>query len=151
MTLEKLPKNKKINDFTALPEILNIGFKIDEPKLWAIDIPIEEIDISEINHNLDIPYLEKEGTDDWNLSPRMLIENFDKEVSHAKQVERADLKYPIEIYQHQGKWIILDGVHRFTKAIRLGHKTIKVRRVSEEIANKVKKTNQEYNKWVGQK
>jgi len=31
-----------------LPKILNIGFKIDEAKLWA----------------LDIPYLEKMGTDD---------------------------------------------------------------------------------------
>ena len=31
-----------------LPEILNIGFKTDEPKLWAIDIPVEEIDLSEI-------------------------------------------------------------------------------------------------------
>ena len=61
-----------------LPEILNIGFKTDEAKLWAIDIPVEEIDISEIDHNLDIPYLEQEGTDDWNLTPRMLIENFDK-------------------------------------------------------------------------
>jgi len=69
-----------------LLEILNTGFKTDEPKLWAIDIPIEEINISEIEYNLDIPYLEQEGTDDWNLTPRMLIKNFDKEVSHAQQV-----------------------------------------------------------------
>jgi hypothetical protein len=123
-----------------LPEILNIGFKADEPKLWAIDIPTEEIDISEIDYNLDIPYLEKIGTDDWNLSPRMLIENFDKEITHAKKIEKADLKYPIEIYKHKDKWIILDGVHRFTKAIRLGHKTIKVRKISEEIAQKTKRS-----------
>ena len=124
-----------------LPKILNIGFKTDEPKLWAMDIPVEEINISEIDYNLDIPYLEQEGTDDWNLSPRMLIENFDKEISHAKQVEKANLKYPIEIYKHQGKWIILDGIHRFTKVIRLGYKTIKVRKVTEKIAQKTKKIN----------
>lgn len=102
-----------------LPDILNTGFKIDEPKLWAMKLPIEEISISEIDYNLDIPYLEQEGTDDWNLTPRMLIENFDKEFFHAKKVTDASLDYPIEIYFNTGKWIILDGVHRFTKAIRL--------------------------------
>ena len=122
-----------------LPDILNTDFKTDEPKLWAIDIPIEEIFISEIEYNLDIPYFEQEGTDDWNLTPRMLIENFDKEFSHAKKVNKADLKYPIDIYFHQGKWIILDGVHRFAKAIRLGYKIIKVRRVSKKIAQMTKR------------
>ena len=123
----------------ARPEILNIGFQADEPKLWAVDIPVEEIPISEIEYNLDIPYLEEEGTNDWNLSPRNLIKNFDKEFFHSNKVNKADLQYPIEIYLHKGKWIILDGVHRFTKAVRLGYKTIKVRRVSEEIAQLTKR------------
>ena len=117
-----------------IPNILNTGFKTDEPRLWKIDIPVEEISILELDYNLDIPYLEKEGTDDWNLTPRMLIKNFKKEAFHAKKVNDADLKYPIEIYNHKGKWIILDGIHRFIKAMRLGHKKIKVRRVSNEIA-----------------
>jgi hypothetical protein len=132
--------NKELNNKKmAIPEILNTGFKIDEPKLWSEDILVEEINVSEIEYNLDIPYLEQEGTDDWNLTPRMLIENFKKELFHAKKVEEADLKYPIEIYYHQGIWIILDGVHRFTKTIRLGKKTIKVRRVADAIAQKCKR------------
>jgi hypothetical protein len=122
-----------------LPDILDTGFKTDEPKLWAVDIPVEEILISEIDYNLDIPYLEQEGTEDWNLTPRMLIDNFDKEFFHAKKVDDADLNYPIDIYWHQNKWIILDGVHRFTKAVRLGNKTIKVRKVSPEIAELTKR------------
>ncbi len=129
----------------GLPNILNIGFKIDEPKLWKMDIPVEEILIAEIDYNLDIPYLEKIGTDDWNLTPRMLIKNFNEEKFHAKQTEKANLKYPIEIYSHQGKWIILDGVHRFTKAVRLGNKTIKVRKISPEIAQKCKRDNLFFN------
>lgn len=124
----------------SLPEILNIGFKVDEPKLWAMKIPIEEISIKKIEHNLDVPYLEKTGTNDWNLSPRMLINNFDKEKFHAKKTNEADLSYPIEIFKHRGKWIILDGVHRFTKAILNGQKTIKVRKISPEVAQKCKRT-----------
>lgn len=122
-----------------LPDILNTGFKIDEPKLWKINIPVEKIDISEIDYNLEIPYLEQEGTNDWNLTPKMLIQNFNKEFLHAKKVNKANLKYPIEIYLHKGKWIILDGVHRFTKAVYLGHKKIKIRRVSEKNAQKTKR------------
>ena len=133
----------------SLPSILNLGFIIDEPKLWAIDILVEEIAISEIEYNLDIPYLEKEGTSDWNLTPRMLIDNFDKEFLHAKKVNEADLKYPIELYFHENKWIILDGVHRFTKHVLLGLKTIKVRKISPEIALLTKRSDIEYKKWKG--
>ncbi len=134
-----------------LPKILNIGFKADEEKLWKEDIPVEEINISEIDYNLDIFYLEKEGTDDWNLSPRMLIQNLNKEISHARRVEKANIEYPIEIYKHQGKWIILDGVHRFTKIVLLGYKKIKVRRITEEITQKTKRSDKEYRKWGAKK
>ena len=121
------------------PDIINLSFQIDEPKFWAMDIPFEEIAISELNNNLDIAYLEQEGTDDWNLTPRMLLENFDKEISHAKKVIDADLNFPIEIYFNKNQWIILDGVHRFTKAHQLGNKTIKVRKISPKIAQLAKR------------
>ena len=122
-----------------LPEIINTGFKTDEPKLWEIDIPVEEIPISEIEYNLDIPYLEQEGTHDWNLTPRMLIENFNKETTHSERVDCVDLDFPIHLYLHNEKWIILDGVHRFTKAVKLGHNEIQVKRVSYEIAQLTKR------------
>ena len=123
-----------------IPKIINTGFKIDEPKLWAINIAVEEIPISELEHNLDIAYLEQEGTDDWNLTPRMLLEHFAKEISHANKVKNADLSLPIEIYLHQNTWIILDGVHRFTKTVQLGAKTIKVRKVTPEIVEITKRS-----------
>lgn len=121
------------------PKIIDTGFHIDEPKVWALDLPVEEIPIAELEHNLDIPYLEQEGTDDWNLTPRMLLENFQKEISHAARVKNADLSHPIEIYYHQNTWIILDGVHRFTKIVQLGNKTIKVRKITPEIAKLTKR------------
>ncbi len=130
-----------------LPEILNFGFKINESKLWDLDIPVEKMKIADLNHNLDIPYLEQEGTNDWNLTPRMLINNFEKESTHAKKVDKANLKYPIEIYKHKDKWIILDGVHRFTKAVQSGKETIKVRKITDEIIAKVKMPDKEYKKW----
>jgi len=129
-----------------LPEILNTWFIINEKKLWEIDIPVDELNISEIEYNLDIPYLEKIWTNDWNLTPRELIKNFGIETLHAAAVEKADLKYPIEIYFHKWVWIILDWVHRFTKAIRSWNKSIKVRKISDEIINIVKRSPEEYKK-----
>ena len=121
------------------PKEIDIGFDIDYKKLWDLDIPVEEIDISLLEYNMDFPYLEQEGTDDWNLTPRMLINNFEKEISHAKKVTEADLSYPIEIYFHNDGWIILDGVHRYTKSVKDGLKTIKVKKVPESLMHKVKR------------
>lgn len=129
-----------------LPEILNTWFIINEKKLWEISISVEEVDISSLEHNLDIPYLERKWTNDWNLTPRELIENFDIETLHATAVEKSDLKYPIEIYFHKWVWIILDWVHRFTKAIKNWNKTIKVRKISDEIIDIVKRSPEEYKK-----
>lgn len=121
------------------PKEIDIGFEIDYKKLWDLDIPEEEIDISLLEYNMDFPYLEQERTDDWNLTPRMLINNFKKEISHAKKVNEADLSYPIEIYFHNGHWIILEGVHRYTKSVKDGLKTIKVRKVPKSLIHKVKR------------
>lgn len=124
----------------TLPDILNFGLKVDEEKLWKEILPVEEIPISDLKNNLDIPFLEQEGTDDWNLTPRMLLENFDKEKTHAAIVEGVNLEYPIELYFHHGQWIILDGVHRYVKVLRMGLNKIKVRRISQEVAHRNKRT-----------
>lgn len=114
------------------PQILDIGYVIKpESLLWALDIVTEEISIEELRANLDIPYLDQEGTDDWNLTPRMLLSQPEKELSHMQKVRNADLSFPIEIYNNKGTWIILDGVHRYTKAVMEGRTTISVRKVSE--------------------
>lgn len=119
------------------PETIDTGFKIPEPPLWALDLPVEEIPIKEIANNLDIPYLEREDTDDWNLCVRELVANFDQEPHHAQQTLAADLTFPIELYSHNGQWIILDGVHRLTKAVREGRETILGRRIPQNEIDKL--------------
>lgn len=115
------------------PYILDTGYSYTEEQLWSLDIPSEVISISELENNLDIPYLEQEGTDDWNLTPRELLKDLAKNPSHAKRVVDADLKYPIHIFKHMDQWIILDGVHRFTQHIHLGHTSISVKKVTERM------------------
>ncbi len=117
---------------SKIPAEIDTGFKIPEPILWALDAPVENVMISEIAHNLDILYLESEGTDDWNLTINMLIRNFEKEHHHADQVNAVDLAFPIELYSYNDKWIILDGVHRLTKTIMGGKKSLNARKHTRE-------------------
>lgn len=121
------------------PKEIDLGFKIDEEKVKLLDLPAEEILISEIIANADIPYLEKEGTDDWNLSPNELIRNFENEPTHADWLQKVDLSFPIAIYNYKGKWIIIDGVHRFTKALMLKNEKILVKKVPDELIESLKK------------
>lgn len=121
------------------PKEIDLGFRIDDTKLWDLNIPTEEILVSELSFNFDIPYLEKEGTDDWNLSINDLIRDFNKEITHAKRVREVDLSFPIHIYNLNDNWIILDGVHRLVKALLEGQETIMVRKISKEDLFRCKK------------
>lgn len=114
------------------PKILDIGFKVFEPLLWKIKIPTEDIPLSILDDNLDIPYREQEGTDDRNLSPRLFLQNPAQEPTHLNLVEQADLAYPICLYRYQEQRIILDGVHRFVKAHLMKQKNITVKFLTKE-------------------
>lgn len=114
------------------PPILDVGFRVYAERLWKLDLPTEEMPLKDLEHNLDFAYLDKQGTDDWNLTPRELLQLRHQEPEHWLKVEKADLSYPIEIYDHDGTWIILDGVHRFTKAALEELETLPVRKVSRK-------------------
>jgi len=113
------------------PNKIDFDFVHENSKIWKLDIPTEEIPIESLASNLDIPYLDKFGTDDWNLTPRELINSPEKEPGHYERIKKVDLKYPIEIYFFKGSWKILDGVHRYCRTIMDGNKTIMVRKITK--------------------
>ncbi|MBI2990264.1 MAG: hypothetical protein HYY51_03705 [Candidatus Magasanikbacteria bacterium] len=121
------------------PKEIDFGFVHEDSKIWRLDIPSEEMSITELESNLDIHYLDKEDTDDWDLTLRELIESPEKEPGHYEKIKNLQMKYPIEIYFFGGSWKILDGVHRFCKAVMEGKKTITVRKVTPEMISKILK------------
>lgn len=54
------------------------------------------------------------------------------------RVKKADISFPILIGKDDSKWVIYDGVHRLTKAMDEGKKTIKAVKVSNYMLNKCK-------------
>ena len=117
------------------PKIIeDVGFDFhwDIKKVWELDIMITEMDINNLVWLFEIPFWEKDDTDDYNLTPREVIDNKNGTRGHRTKIEKVDLLYPIDIMENKGKWLILDGLHRLVKAYESGHKTINVRIIPRE-------------------
>lgn len=123
------------------PKILtDAGYEIycDVKKIQALNLPVVDFEIDKLIWNFDLPFWEKDGTDDWNLTPRDVIDKTDGSMGHQERVEQADLQFPILLLNKNDKWLIIDGVHRLVKAFQARHKTIKAKIVSAEIIEKYK-------------
>lgn len=124
--MEEIKNNK-------IPHIIkDVGFDFDwsEPKVWALEVPTEEIDINELTWHFDIPFLWENGV--YNLKPQEVINNPE---AHKKEYERtmaADTSHPIDIMENKGRWLILDGLHRLMKLSIQGEKIIKVRKIPRD-------------------
>lgn len=109
--------------------------------------PIENMDVNNESLKWQIEPNHKywNDTDGKSLGPDMLlkIENWEKAeieypsfAEHILKVKNADLSYPIWICDMPDPSkrieIIFDGMHRYTKAVKLNEKEIKVRRVKFE-------------------
>ena len=131
-----------------IPKIIKkVGFEFhwDEEKVWKLTIPITEIDINELTWHFDIPFHWHEG-EVYNLKSIEIINNPEKYKEEYERTMKADLKYPIDIIENKGRWLILDGLHRLMKAYILNMKTVKVRIIPRdkipEILKEVISTNQ---------
>lgn len=116
------------------------GFYWDDEKVQAIDEPVTEMNIEELKWNLDLPFWEEKKINDWNLTPREVIEHPKYHQNHYKRVVETDLKYPICIAKNKnGKWFVLDGTHRLTKAYLNNLKKVKVKIIPQERLDEIRK------------
>lgn len=109
------------------PKILeDVGFDIyvDTSKLRDLPLSIQQMNINDLIWCFDFPVWEKDGTDDWNLTPKEVIEKKPETMEHMKKIEEASLDYPIVVIFHKEKWVILDGIHRLVKAYLLEKPTV---------------------------
>jgi hypothetical protein len=105
---------------------------LDTRKLRDLPLPIEQKDIDELIWCFDFPVWERDRTDDWNLTPREVIEKKSYAMEHVKRVQEVNLAYPIIVVFHKNKWVILDGIHRLVKAYMMGLRKADVKIVTKE-------------------
>jgi hypothetical protein len=129
-------------DWDTLPEEIQkhgFDFHWENEKVWALNVPIEEIEITELDWILELPFW-KRGEKKYNLSPREVMQNLNQYIEHTNRIVNANVQYPIDIMKNQdGRWNILDGMHRMVKQILAGEKKVKVRKISRDFISMIEK------------
>lgn len=113
-----------------IPQIIkDVGFDFDwsELKVWALEVPSEEIDVNELSWHFDIPFWDEGGA--YNLTPREVIDNPEAHKEEYDRTMRANTSHPVDIMENKGRWLILDGLHRLVKLYISGEKSVKVRKI----------------------
>ena len=123
-----------------LPKIIkDVGFDFDwsEEKVWALQIPTVDMDVAKLEWHLDVPFWWT-NNGFYNLAPREVVNNPEKYKGEYERVLNADLKYPLDVMFWRGRWLFLDGLHRFVKAYLQGEKIVKVRKIPQEAIPQIK-------------
>lgn len=116
----------KQKEFPKIIQEVGFDFDWDEKKVWKLEIPETEMSIQELTWHFDISFLwEKEGA--YNLTPREVMNDPGAHKGEYHRTMKADMKYPIDIMENKGRWLILDGLHRLMKVAIFGEKSVKVR------------------------
>ncbi len=126
--------------YLGIPQVIkDVGFDFDwsEEKVWALDVPVEKIDIHELTWHFDIPFLWENGI--YNLKPQDVIDEPEKHKEEYERTMRADLVHPIDIMKNKGRWLILDGLHRLMKASILNMPKVQARKISRDLIPKITK------------
>jgi hypothetical protein len=128
-------------DQDEVPEIIRqvgFDFKWDVKKVWALDIPTTELNVNELTWHFDIPFHWHEG-EVYNLKSKDIIANPDQYKEEYQRTMNADLRYPIDIMNNKGRWLILDGLHRLMKAHIQGNKKVDVRIIPRDKIPEIQK------------
>ena len=112
--------------------VAEFGFPFDweEADVWKLNVPVEDMDISELIWHFDIPFWES-GNTDYAVSPNEVMNNMEKYPEHAQRIEVTDTTYPLDILKNpkNGRWTLLDGLHRLAKLYKSGLTVVKVRKI----------------------
>jgi len=123
-----------------LPKIIQeIGFDFgwSEEKVWELNVPTEEMPIDMLAWHFGIPFWSTE-CGYYDLKPQEVIDNPQEHKKEYERTMRADLKYPIDVMENKGRLLILDGLHRLTKAKIIGIDTVQVRNIPRKYIKDIK-------------
>jgi len=123
-----------------LPKIIDeVGFDFSwsSKKVWALDYPTEDMEISVLEWHFTIPFWDKpKGY--YNLSPNEVINNPEKFKKEYERTMKVDMSHPIDIMMNKGRWLILDGLHRLVRAKIQGEDKVKVRKIPRLEISKIR-------------
>jgi hypothetical protein len=92
-------------------------------RLYALKLPLSEIAMDQLAWLLDVPLW---AVDDvpFQVTPNEVGADPQRYTPQLQRTLDADLDWPIHVMRHNGRWTILDGVHRLLKATLEGRASI---------------------------
>lgn len=84
-------------------------------RLWALDLPVRQVEVEELAWLLDLPLWQLSGTR-FQVSPSQVRADPARFPDHLRRVMASDLGHPIHLVKHKGRLVVLDGYHRLLKA-----------------------------------
>ena len=121
MLNKSLPKILADNCFDRVPT---------NDKVWVLKIPVNKMLLSQLDWQFDIPFW-KYKQKKYAITPNQVLNNKRKYAYQYRRIKNANLKFPIDIAKNKnGRWEIIDGLHRLVKAKMLGLTVVSVRKIS---------------------
>jgi hypothetical protein len=110
----------------------------EEEKIWALDLPKQEMDISELLWHFDVPFWTDDKQERWTINPWDVVNGKNTAKREIERMEQSNLDYPIDIMENHGRYLVLDGLHRLVKAYKNGQKRVMVRIIPRERFDEIK-------------
>ncbi len=130
---KKKPKKEIYVDPRHEEHSFDLPFWRDNNKLWALKVPVEEMNMDELLWILEVPFWEDEEGN-IVITPREVISDLEAYPYHRDKIKDCDTSYPIDIMRNKkGKWLTLDGLHRLVKMFLNKESKIRVRKIPPEI------------------
>ncbi|WP_299637724.1 hypothetical protein [Devosia sp.] len=108
------------------------AFDWEVEALWALELPSVFFPIDRLLWHLDVPVWPLDD-EKYALTPRQVLRAPFRYEKEYRRVRAASLMFPIEITRLKGRWLILDGIHRLTRAHEDGHEEMLVRKVPRKL------------------
>lgn len=124
-----------------VPDIIKqvgLDFSWEAEDVWKLDIPTESIAVSELDWHFKIPFWSKPGGF-YDLTAKEVLEHPTTYAEEYRRIQSADTRYPIEIMIQDGRWVILDGLHRLVKLVGEGATEVQVRKVPRSMIPLIEK------------
>lgn len=129
------------DDLIVLPAILQgifFPFRWDKHVLWALPTAVSVVTLGELAWHLDLPVWSTHPPQPlFNLRPREVIDCREHHPGHRARIEAADTRYPLDLFHYNGRWVIMDGYHRFARHAAFGIEKVNARMHPDELLTEI--------------
>jgi len=123
--------------YTPIVERYWYSIDWDVRTIWALDLPVHTSAMAPLLWHMNVPVWPDANGFGYRVTPAQVIGNKQEHKREMLRIEQSDLSFPIDIFPHGRRLMILDGIHRLAKAVLLAKVEMSVRYVPESAVRRL--------------